>query len=121
MGYRSDVALCLTENGKKTLDDKLAELEAGTEKTKHIHELLNSPRSKREDSESGAVAWLWDHLKWYADYEDVAFFENLLKSLDYNAYFFIRVGESNDDTEIHGGFWENPFGMCLVRGIAFDA
>jgi hypothetical protein len=29
------------------------------------------------------------------------------------------VGESNDDTEIHGDFWDNPFSMGLVRGIAF--
>ncbi|MCL2123661.1 MAG: hypothetical protein FWH34_06175, partial [Desulfovibrionaceae bacterium] len=77
MGYRSDVGLCLTENGKKILDDKLAGLEAGTEKTRHIHELLNSPRDKREDSESGAVAWLWEYLKWYWDYDDVGFIENL--------------------------------------------
>ena len=39
---------------------------------------------------------------------------------DYDDYFFIRVGESDDDVEIRGGFWKNPFGMCLVRGIAFD-
>jgi len=27
---------------------------------------------------------------------------------------------SDDDTDIRGGFWENPFGMCLTRGIVFD-
>ena len=76
--------------------------------------------SKRGDSESGAVAWLWEYLKWYTDYADVAFFKNLTKNLDYNDYFFISVGKSDDDTESHGGFWDNPFGMCLVRGIVFD-
>jgi hypothetical protein len=120
MGYRSDVGLCLTNDGKKTLDAKLTELEAGTDKTRHIHELLNFPRAKREDQDSGAVAWLWGYLKWYADYEDVAFFEKLLRNLDYNDYLFIRLGESEDDTEVHGGFWDNPFGMSLVRGIVFD-
>ena len=73
-----------------------------------------------DDQDSGAVAWLWEHLKWYADYDDVAFIESLLRNLDDDDYYFIRVGESNDDTEIHGGFWDNPLGMCLVRGIAFD-
>jgi len=120
MGYRSDVGLCLTENGKKTLDAKLAELEAGTEKTRHIHELLNSSGDKREDQESGAVAWFWENLKWYEDYEDVAFIENLLRNMDYHDFFFIRVGESIDDTEIHGEFWDNPLGLCLARGVIFD-
>lgn len=46
--------------------------------------------------------------------------ENLLQDLDEQDYLFIRVGESDDDTEYRGGFWENPFNMCLVRGIAFD-
>ena len=120
MGYRSDVGLCLTDEGKKILDARLAELEPGTDRTKNIHDLLNVCRDKREDQESGAVAWLWEHLKWYTDYDDVAFIENLLRDMDEEDYFFIRVGESNDDTEIHGGFWDNPLGMGLVRGIAFD-
>ena len=119
MGYRSDVGLCLTENGKKTLEAKLSELEPDTDKTTHVNELLDS-RRKREDPESGAVAWLWEHLKWYFDYADVSFFEKLMNDLDYEDYYFIRVGEENDDTDVRGGFWDNPFGMCLVRGIAFD-
>ena len=119
MGYRSDVGLCLTENGKKTLEAKLSELEPDTDKTKYVHDLLDAP-SKREDQESGAVAWLWEYLKWYTEYEDVAFFENLLQDLDYNDYYFIRVGDDSDDTEVQGGFWDNPFCMCLTRGITFD-
>jgi len=120
MGYRSDVGLCLTETGKNILDAKLAELGADEERARHIHELLNTPRDKREDQESGAIAWLWEYLKWYSDYQDVSFFEKLLQELDYEDYYFIRVGEFDDDTEVEGGFWDNPFGMCLVRGIAFD-
>jgi len=88
--------------------------------TGYIHDLLNPPRNKYEYHESGAVAWLWEHLKWYLEYEDVAFFESLMNDLEYEDYYFIRVGEDNDDTDVRGGFWENPFGMCLVRGIAFD-
>ncbi|MDR2800940.1 MAG: hypothetical protein LBB52_06710 [Desulfovibrio sp.] len=48
------------------------------------------------------------------------FVESFLKTLEKDGYPFIRVGESDDDTECRGGFWENPLGMCLVRGIAFD-
>ena len=79
-----------------------------------------SPRDKREDRESGAAAWHRESLKWYSDYEDVAFFENLLRDLEAEDYLFIRLGDSDDDVEIRGGFWDNPFGMCLMRGIGFD-
>ena len=120
MGYRSDVGICLTDAGKKSLETMLANLEAGTEKTRHIHELLDSPDDKQEDQESGAISWVWEYLKWYEDYDDVSFIESLLQSLDEQDYFFIRVGESDDDTEIRGCFWENPFGMRLERGIVCD-
>lgn len=46
--------------------------------------------------------------------------ENLLQDLNEQDYLFIRIGESDDDTEYRGGFWENPFGMCLVRRITFE-
>ena len=57
MGYYSDVGLCLTATGKKVLDAGLTALEPHAERTKNIHELLNSSRDKREAD--GAVAWLW--------------------------------------------------------------
>jgi hypothetical protein len=120
MGYRSDVGLCLTDTGRKTLEARLAELETEDEKTRHIRNLLNTSGDKREDQDSGAVAWYWESVKWYADYDDVSFIENLLKELDAEDYYFIRVGEENDDTEVRGGFWDNPFGMILMRGIIFD-
>jgi hypothetical protein len=120
MGYRSDVGLCLTKTGKEALDTRLAECGSNTEETRQIRRLLTSSGNRREDQDSGAVAWFWESLKWYGDYSDVAFIENLLRELDDEEYFFIRVGESDDDIEYRGGFQENPFGMCLMRGIGFD-
>ncbi len=104
MGYRSDVGLCLTATGKKALDAALAELEPDAETTRHLHELLNAA-TKREDETSGAVAWFWEWIKWYSEYEDVAFIDKVLESLDDADYFFIRVGEDE---------------MCLLRGIGFE-
>ncbi len=120
MGYRSDVGLCLTHTGKKALDARLAELDPDAEGTRYLHHLLNSPYAKREDWDSGAIAWHWESLKWYSEYKSVSFIDNLLESLDDADYFFIRVGEDDDDIEYRGGFQENPFGMCLMRGIGFD-
>ena len=119
MGYRSDVGLCLTAAGKQVLDTALAEA-AGS--NPHFTEIKNmvDHAEIRTDTDSGTVGYLWRDLKWYADYDEVRFIENLLSKLDDSDYLFIRVGESDDDTEDRGGFWENPLGMCLVRGIAFD-
>jgi hypothetical protein len=120
MGYRSDVGLCLTNAGKGVLDAKLRTLEATHEKTQHIRNILNTSCNKLEDQESGAVAWFWETVKWYADYDDVSFIESFLKDLDDGEYLFIRIGESDDDTEIRGTFLDNPFSMHLVRGIAYE-
>jgi hypothetical protein len=119
MGYRSEVGLCLNAVGEKTLAESLQNLEADNEHAGIIRGLFASAEKKR-DEESGAVAYYWEWLKWYQDYPDVAFVESLLESLEDDDYLFIRVGESDDDTEGQGEFWENPLGMCLVRGIAFD-
>ena len=120
MGYRSEVGICLTNAGRQALDSKIHALEAEDEKTQHIRNLLNASSTKLEDQESGAVGWLWDSVKWYVDYDDVSFIENLLKNLEDTEYLFIRIGESVDDTEVHGAFWDNPFSMNFVRGITYD-
>jgi hypothetical protein len=36
-------------------------------------------------------------------------------------YYFIRIGEENDDTEVRGCFWDNPFGFELSRGMTLSA
>ena len=120
MGYRSDVGLCLNAKGKEALIAALAEAEKNNPHFSDIKELLDSS-AIRAITDDGSVAYHWESLKWSADYDDVSFIENLIRQLDYNDYFFIRVGESDDDTEVRGGFLENPLGMCLVRGITFDA
>ena len=119
MGYRSDVGLALSARGKAALDAALAEAEKSNEHYAIIKELLEHGE-KRTDEETGAAAWLWEGLKWYSDYVDVSFIENFLCELEPEDYLFIRVGEADDDTEYTGGFWENPMGMSLLRGIAFD-
>jgi hypothetical protein len=93
------------------------------DKASQVNELTNAAKI-RVDKESGAIAYNWEWLKWYEDDDDVGFYKKLIDSLDDmdcpSEYHFIRVGESDDDVEQKGYFWENPFGMCLVRGIAFD-
>ena len=120
MGYRSDVGLCLSAKGKKSLDAALAEAEKTNKDFSEIKGLLYNTDSYFTRGD-GTVAYHWKYLKLYADYSDVSFIEKLVNDMDDEEYLFIRVGESDDDTEYRGGFWENPLGMCLMRGITFYA
>jgi hypothetical protein len=86
---------------------------------KTVRELIGDAEL-REDKESAAAAYLWRDIKWYSDYPEVSFVETFLAVEEDDDYLFIRIGESDDDTDYRGAYWENPLGMHLVRGIAFD-
>ena len=49
----------------------------------------------------------------------MAFIEQLMAELPDEDFRFIRIGEDYDDTEMRGGFWDDPFGMELTRSITF--
>lgn len=118
MGYRSDVGLCLTKNGVSALMDKL---DKSDEETKTlVTDLLSNPEKHFKDSGTGSEIWYWTWLKWYLDYQDVAFIENALMDMDAADYLFIRVGEDAEDNDIQGDFWDNPFDMVFSRSIDFE-
>jgi hypothetical protein len=130
MGYRSEVGLCLNKMGKAALDKALQEAEQENHPELEEFKKMFTTRAdeKREDA-SGAVAYLWKNTKWYNDsdgYPDVAFVEDFMNRLDSAdddniEYLFLRVGESYDDIEERGRFWDNPLGMGIVRDVAFNA
>lgn len=85
MGYRSDLAIWLPEEAQSLLTEEL--------KTS-----LSEDWDKHEDN-----VWTADNWKWYSDYPEVIMWEKFLKQLSSNniEYDFIRIGEDNDDNEIH--------------------
>lgn len=117
MGYRSDVALCLSQNGISALTEKLDKSSPAIRD--EAKELLDHPKNHFTDSATGSQFWYWEGLKWYEDFPDVGFIEHLMGKLDIKEYLFIRIGEDSDDNEIQGAYWNNPFGMCLSRSIEF--
>ena len=123
MGYRSEVGLCLTSTGQQELDKALLAAEQTRNPAiEDIKRLFEYAELKQHDA-TGAVAYHWKHEKWYSESPEVAFVEAFMQHLndiDRNDYLFIRVGESDDDIEHRGGFWENPLGMGLTREITFD-
>lgn len=124
MGYRSEVGLALTKEGVEALEIKLASPEIEEGDGQRIREFFAYTDKHAKDEESGHEAWYWDYLKWYDDdpahFPEVDFIEKLIVELPYEDFRFIRIGEDNDDTELRGGFWENPFDMELGRYISFS-
>lgn len=118
MGYRSEAALCIDKNGKSALKVKLDE--ANKETQKIVREFLAHSDKHLADSESSSELWFWDWIKWYSDYPEIGFMENLLNQMDTEHFLFIRIGEDSDDSEVQGAYWDNPFGMCLSRSIEFS-
>jgi hypothetical protein len=120
MGYKSEIGLCLTREARTKMEQALSELEKWPKTQAEIIREMFEDGEKREDAKSGSVAYYWKDLKWFANYGEMAFVEKLLAGLEKKQYLFIRIGEADDDTEHQGYFWDNPFGMVLVRGITFN-
>jgi hypothetical protein len=119
MGYRSEVGLCLTKDAAAKLDEARAYMKVVRDERLGDTDRLFMSAEERHD-EDGSIAYYWSSLKWYADYEDVAFVDKFLKSIDGSDYLFLRVGEDVDDTESRGWWWDNPFEMRVSREIMFN-
>ena len=120
MGYRSDVGITISKNGVAALKTALADKHLDAELREKINELL-SYREMHLIDPSGTELWVWSDIKWYDfDFTEIAWLMKLLETLDEDAYYYIRLGEDNDDTEIRGAFRDNPFCMGLVRQINYE-
>ena len=124
MGYYSDVGLALTKTGVDFLQSRLASQEVSRELREEVNTLLDQAERHYTDAASGAEIWYWDWIKWYDSksygFQDVCFIMDALDALEDGNYRFIRIGEEYDDTEVIGGFWENPFDFELTRGMTLS-
>ncbi len=123
MGYYSDVALALTRDGVRKLNEKLSDASIDAETRKDAANLLASASKHLVDGDSGSEVWYWRDIKWYTSdpqyCPDVCFIDKFLCELDFEDFRFMRVGEDDDDTEAHGGFVNDPFDLTLSRSISF--
>ena len=116
MGYSSRVGICIAQEAAALLDAKIRMLSPVLKE--EITSLFEGADVRKQDD--SARAWYWDGFRWYSSDSDIAFLEDYLSELDWDQYLYIRVGENLGDIDYHGGLWDNPFGMCLTRGIEFD-
>ena len=118
MGYRSDIGLALTKEGSSRLQEKLNSLDKSSDIFSNVTTLLEYAHKHQKHEKSGAELFLWDYLKWYDNYPDVRFFEDLMGELEWDDFLFLRIGEDMNDNEEKGSFWDNPFELSILRTIA---
>ena len=118
MGYRSDVCIALTRQGREALKQLLASL--NRTEAKALRGFLSETDFHRVDTKSKAEVWLWRNTKWYEEpgaYPAIYQLAQLLRGLALEDYRFLRLGEYPDDVEDQGQFWNTPFDMHIVREI----
>ncbi len=120
MGYYSEVALCIPNETYKTMMEHLAKENAETQV--EVKSLLADAEKTEKD---GAVMYYWSWVKWYSSYPCVGFITKFLESVESDEleekleYRLITIGESLDDNNDSGDFWETPFNLDIVRCISF--
>lgn len=120
MGYRSDVGLVMN---KKCSDKFQKELQSMNQTdAAEIIDFLSST-THQKTAENGDVLFIWEYIKWYLTDSVVHFIIDFLNNLDYDGeeqYLFCIVGEEMDDCSIGGQYYENPFGLNIIRQLTYD-
>lgn len=119
MADLSDIGLCLSKDALMAFDASLKKVA-----NQEIHQLVEKLLSTREkilmDAPTNSELWFWNSIKWYPEYQEVAFIEKFLLTLDEDEYLLIRTGVSTGDVDTWGTYHDNPFGMYLSCAIVFD-
>ena len=114
MGYNSEVALVVDKQAYSRLMAKAAK---SVEATRELVEAIEDDNHRG----NGSVLFWFRWGKWYSDYPIVQAIEEFMEEEDgryddFEAYQFIRIGESSDDAVERGSY---EHGLCLERSISF--
>jgi len=110
MGYHSEVALAIRVDHEK---DMLADQD--------IAAVLSWADTSLRSKDGSCLLFHWGCIKWYddTDHQIGALMRFLANINDSEDFIFIRLGEDDSDTDIRGGWYDNPFEMEAVRRIEF--
>lgn len=118
MGYYSETAFVLTaeaaEAVREAISNQILDTALKTEK------FLQEAETHSIDGQSRAELFHWNAVKWYSEFEEIGCIERILRDLESSEYLFIRIGEDYSDIETKGTYWDNPFGVDIVRTVEFN-
>ncbi len=124
MGYYSEIGLCLNKEANAKM---FAELEKQSPAVKsEVQELLNNAQKEvaNKDAENESYLYHWFWVKWYSNFPCVGFIEQFLGNLGDDEdsklqYLLLNIGEHLDDVTERGNFYDNPFGLEIIRSINY--
>ncbi len=111
MGYRSEVAIALTDPAVRLLN-------AIMEHEPEIRSLIGDSQQTINTSEEDRGGKLyWDYIKWYEDFQEISMIHRLLEFIPDEDFHFIRIGEDSTDIEERGCFYDSD--MSVQRSISW--
>lgn len=116
MGYRSDVALCLSKEGIKQFKEGKKKL--GEDEKKALGELMAGADRHLFEPSTGSELWVWNQRKWYDDFEDVRAFQKVMDEVDFDEYRTVKIGEDMNDNEEMGAYW-GAFQLGVERTVGY--
>ncbi|MBP3729927.1 MAG: hypothetical protein J6I40_00480 [Mailhella sp.] len=116
MGYYATIGLVLSKEGDRQLKAGIALLTK--EQAAVAQNYLRYPDLKKTHRKTGARLFIWNSVKEGPDF--VMFFDKLLRSLPFESYKLIRIGDALDDSMEDGGFYDDPFSLRVERTLLFD-
>ena len=109
MGYRSEVAIQLS-------DDAARLLYAVAEHRGELKELLEEAETTidlQSDDIGGKL--YWDHVKWYDGFPCVDAVETMMMTIPDEDFHFIKIGEDTEDITQHGCLYGDMYVQrCIV-------
>jgi len=116
MGIRSDLAIAYSKRGWEKMEAYFASLSQNDQEM--ILDLL-------QDAEDHYLHDNGDHLLSWTSMKTGCADTILLfaghQELDYEDFYSVEVFDCGGDEEIGGGYYDNPFGICLNRSIFINA
>ena len=114
MGYRSEVAIALTDDATRLLK--------AIEEHGVFEELLEEaegsyPKHLDPDADNECKLY-WDGIKWYEGYSGIDMFTEFMNGLPDEDYLFIRSGEELDDNEYNGDFHDSE--MYITKSLQWN-
>lgn len=118
MGYYSETAFALTAEAAEAVREAISNQILDT--ALKTETFLQEAETHSIDGQSRAELFHWNAVKWYSEFEEIECIERILGDLETSEYLFIRIGEDYSDIETKGSYWDNPFGLDIVRTVAFS-
>lgn len=110
MGYYSEVAIVLSSNAMKAVDERAS-------KSVELRALLDMADTVK--NKDACRMYIWNGIKWY-DKKGIDEIENCLGDINGREFLYCIIGDNLEDITERGLFWENPFRCRILRCIEFD-